>query len=58
MISDDDVWHVMPNGDFREHETSRDCWCKPVEHDETPDLWLHNSMDRRENYEEGKLRLS
>jgi len=31
---------------------SSDCWCKPREND--PGHWVHNSMDRREEYEQGR----
>jgi hypothetical protein len=43
--------HVMPVGDLNEHEPSPHCWCSPVEDEETPTLWAHNSSDRREMYE-------
>ncbi len=43
--------HVVPINDLREHELSVDCWCKPTEDDEWPDIWVHHSMDEREEYE-------
>lgn len=43
--------HVMPINDLREHVDSRDCWCKPRQDEDEPALWVHNSMDRREEYE-------
>jgi hypothetical protein len=46
--------HVIPFGDLREHTASVDCWCKPTEDGEWPDVWVHHSMDRREEYEAGK----
>jgi hypothetical protein len=46
--------HVIPMNDLREHAASTDCWCKPTEDDELPDVWVHNSMDEREEYEEGR----
>lgn len=49
-----DDLHVIPNNDLREHVSRPDCWCKPVEHEETSGLWVHNSLDRREEYEEGR----
>ena len=39
--------HVVPLGDFREHDSLPTCWCKPQENE--PGLWVHNSMDRREH---------
>jgi len=45
--------HVVPLNDLREH-TAPDCWCKPTEDKGWPDVWVHHSMDRREEYEEGR----
>lgn len=50
----EDSWHITPIGDLRDHEQSPRCWCKPTEDDEVPNLWIHHSMDRREEYEEGR----
>jgi hypothetical protein len=46
--------HVIPTNDLREHVASTDCWCKPTEDDEYPTVWVHNSMDRREEFENGR----
>jgi hypothetical protein len=46
--------HVIPLDDLREHTASVGCWCKPTEDCEWPDVWVHHSMDRREDYENGK----
>lgn len=43
--------HVMPEGDLREH-IYQNCWCHPAEVE--PGLIVHNSMDRREEFEEGR----
>lgn len=44
--------HVYPLNDFRDHETEgTTCWCKPEIDEETV---VHNSMDRREEYENGR----
>lgn len=48
-----DNLHVEPVNDLREHDTTPDCWCKPDEVE--PGLWVHHSMDRREEYEEGRM---
>ena len=49
------VYHVYPTNDLREHETDGDsCWCCPVPDEEFPNVLVHNSMDRREEYEEGR----
>lgn len=49
--------HVIPVDDLREHEMASTCWCGP-EVDEEFDLVIHNSMDRREDYETGERKAS
>jgi hypothetical protein len=44
--------HTIPADDLREHTESSACWCNPRE--DEPGLWIHNSMDRREEYEQGR----
>ena len=51
--TDVNVIHVVPLNDLREHEASKDCWCKPTE-DAVDDVWVHHSMDKREEYKEGR----
>jgi nicotinamide mononucleotide adenylyltransferase len=46
--------HVIPVEDLREHDVSVKCWCKPTPDDEEPWVWVHHSMDKREEYEEGR----
>ena len=46
--------HIIPINDLREHVSSNSCWCHPEQDDEQPSIWVHNSMDRREEYEEGR----
>jgi len=46
--------HVVPLGDLREHESSKDCWCSPTQDDEWSEVWVHNSMDGREKFETGE----
>ena len=48
--------HVCPVNDLRPHEVTRQCWCRPKEDAEESLLIVHNSMDGRENYENGKLK--
>ncbi len=42
-------YHILPINDLREHEESVNCWCGPEE--DVDGLIVHNSMDRREDYE-------
>lgn len=53
------MWHVYPLNDLREHDMSPACWCRPelMEDDEGGDVLVHNSLDRRELYATGELRL-
>lgn len=51
----DEIGHVYPIGDLREHVVDGGkCWCNP-EYDEEGDMFVHNSMDGREKYETGEL---
>ena len=51
-------YHITPVGDLREHVCSSDCWCNPVQDEVHPNLFVHNSMDKRELYETGALKLN
>ena len=53
-MSPDGHVHVLPLGDYREHEESEWCWCRPVRDDESPDIVIHNALDARESYENGR----
>lgn len=49
--------HLVPLQDLRDHELVSTCWCKPrLDDPETAaaPFYVHNSMDRREEYEEGR----
>lgn len=46
--------HTMPLGDFREHQESVTCWCHPRQDEAEPRVWIHNAMDGRESYEQGR----
>ncbi len=46
--------HVIPLGDFREHEVSAGCWCGPRALPDCPQVLQHNALDGRELIEEGK----
>lgn len=42
---------VYPLNDFREHDIDGPCWCRPFDDE---GILVHNSMDGRERYEEGR----
>ena len=46
-----EIQHIYPVNDYREHIMEATCWCCPE-----IDGWvvIHNSMDERETYEEGR----
>lgn len=46
--------HVVPVNDLREHDTIGYCWCNPEVDDDL--VVIHNSMDERESYEQGRLK--
>jgi hypothetical protein len=43
--------HVRPREDLKPHRLTFKCWCGPT-FDEG--VWVHHSMDRREDYEAGR----
>lgn len=43
--------HVIPEADLKPHVESDCCWCDPYDDD---GVVVHNSMDRREEYERGR----
>lgn len=49
--------HVYPVDDLREHVVDTKegvCWCNPeVEYIEGEEIYIHNAMDGREQYETG-----
>ena len=46
--------HIYPVEDLKPHEMTDTCWCNPTVDDED-DIVIHNAMDRREEFEEGRL---
>lgn len=50
--------HVMPNDDYRPHVFERACWCRPRLDDLEGygECVVHFAMDRREDYQDGRLR--
>lgn len=46
--------HITPMDDLRPHDMQSACWCKPVEHLELDGVWVHNSLDQREEFESGE----
>jgi hypothetical protein len=43
--------HVLPLEDLRPHTHSATCWCGPSDDD---GVWVHHSLDRREEVERGE----
>lgn len=50
-LGTDGEMHVHPFGDLREHALAGDCWCNPTDDER---IIVHHSMDRREEFEEGR----
>ena len=47
--------HVLPIDDLREHEETRQCWCRPRLLQDAPEdavVIVHAALDGRELYEE------
>lgn len=49
----DNVYHVIPVADLKDHEDSQNCWCKPeIEKVRGGGVMVsHHSLDGREFYE-------
>lgn len=49
------LFHCIPVNDTREHiiDDEGTCWCQP-EFDTEYEMFIHNSADGREEYEEGR----
>jgi hypothetical protein len=47
----DGVPHVSPVDDLRPHVVDGPCWCSPTDDE---GVIVHNSMDRREEFERGR----
>lgn len=46
--------HVVPIDDLREHDEKITCWCCPKRDTEEPLVVLHNALDGREEFEQGR----
>ena len=53
-MTNKETTHVIPLNDLRNHEPYKTCWCAPTQDDDEPLVWIHHSMDRREEYENGR----
>ena len=58
VASTDTEIHVTPVDDLRPHDYTSKCWCRPVEDVAEPDMWMHNSLDGREEFETGERLVS
>ena len=47
----EELVHVLPINDIREHVSSPNCPCHPKQDDFAENLWIHNAWDLRERYE-------
>lgn len=56
FLQDKEEIHVLPVNDLRDHEETADCWCRPRREDDAYGVIIHNSMDRREEYENGRAK--
>ena len=53
------IVHIMPERDSREHIFNTECWCKPsLEDIDDRKCYVHNSTDRREDYEDNVRQLN
>jgi len=53
---DEQHFHIVPVYDLRDHAADPDCWCNPTEDGEDPGIWVHHAMDKRDEYERGRMK--
>ena len=53
---DSSHFHIVPIGDLRDHHADPSCWCGPTDDPEDPGIWTHHAVDRREEYERGRMK--
>lgn len=46
--------HVVPLNDWEPHQVGRACWCHPTTEDDEGLVVVHNALDGRESYEDGR----
>ena len=51
-MDNSEALHIIPINDFREHESSTECWCKPQLTDGLDNCYTHPSADGREHLED------
>jgi hypothetical protein len=44
-------FHIVPVGDLRPHEGSKECWCMPTLDPEDNNVVVHHAADKREKHE-------
>ena len=49
-------YHIAPIMDLRDHDAHPTCWCGPTEDLDDPGIWVHHAMDRRDEYERGRMK--
>ena len=52
----DHTRHVIPTDDLKSHQPTAECWCKPFDPFGDADTLVHNAMDKREEFEQGRLK--
>ena len=60
-VAGEDIIHAYPVNDLQDHDTDSrgKCWCKPeIQEEATGYVVVHNSMDGREDFEQGKRSYS
>ncbi|HZS57598.1 MAG TPA: hypothetical protein VFA65_24570 [Bryobacteraceae bacterium] len=50
----DRMKHVIPAADLRVHVYSSECWCRPFDPFADQTTLVHQSMDKREEFELGR----
>lgn len=55
----DNLLHIIPLGDLREHSLTAACWCEPdLDEEGLDNVLVHHALDGREAFERGLRRPS
>lgn len=47
---------MIPVDDYKDHIEVKSCWCNPIVDEDNNRLIIHNSLDKREFYEDGRIK--
>lgn len=55
---EEELWHIIPLNDLKQHDDSMHCFCCPDKEGNDESEVRHNSVDGREDFEDGIRKFS